>query len=254
MKIIQRDKNTLVVRPGGGFLILFGLIFIAAGLFTMASMCTEYRLVCDRAPNGRAQCRLNKNLLGVTLEEEALDTLQGARLDSHRGSKSTTYEIVLIMPGGEKTVGMSSNVDVRGQQRFVETVNTFVQYPNLTQLDVTYGGIKMIWFGAIFFAVGSLVAIFGLQTQFTTWTFDRLQGTLVRRSETLLGIRTSEYALRDVTEAQVTWSRGSRGSRTYRVELIMRDETTVPLTSFYSSGYNGKERAAATINEFLQLQ
>ncbi len=109
----------------------------------------------------------------------------------------------------------------------------------------------MIWFGVIFCVLGLLVSISGLQSTFTTWVFDRMQGTVVRRSETLLGIKTNEYALRDIAEAQVTWTSGRRGGRTSRVELVMRDETVVPLTSFYSSGHGDKQNAAAIINLFL---
>lgn len=149
---------------------------------------------------------------------------------------------------------MSSNLDIQGQQHFVETVNAFVQYPNLTQLDVAHSGIKIIWFGAIFLSVGLLVTIFSLQAQFTPWTFDRLQGTLVRRSETIFGVKVNEYTLRDITEAYVTMTRSRRSGRTFRVELMLRDETSVPLSMWYSSGQRDKERAAAIINQFLQRQ
>ncbi len=268
MKIVHRDEDTLVLRPGGAGSILFGLIFVIAGLGVVLLTSIEYRLSCQRA-SGQAQCQLSQGLFGFALQSEPVNGLRGARLDSRestshsngRRSTSIVYQVVLITASGERRVGSSSNIDVAGQTRFVENTNTFVQRPNLTSLDIAYGGAKLWWFGAIFVLAGLVVAVLGLQATFTTWTFDRAQNTFVQRSETLLGVKVRESALQDLADVQVATSRGAssyshrshhRSGPTYRVELVFSDGNVIPLTLWYSSGYQDKERTAAVIREFLQ--
>lgn len=131
-------------------------------------------------------------------------------------------------------------------------MNLFVQSPNLSHLDVAHGGGNQLWFGTLFFLAGAAVSVIGVQARFTTWTFDRYQSLITHRRETLRGVKINEYALRDIANVQITYSRSSKGSKTYRVELETRDGENIPLTSWYSSGYKNKERAADVIRAFLQ--
>ncbi len=256
MKIVYRDENALILRPGEVLvLILFGIIFMGVGVLTIGAMCTEYRLNCARMPNRQIQCRLIRSLFGGTLKEEPIGALLGARLNiSSHGNKSDTYQVVLIAADGERRLGVSTNVNYNQQQKFIEAVNIFLQFPNLSNLDVAVGGIGDLWFGMFFFLPGAALFVWGLQARFTTWIFDRMQGTIIYRSETLFGIKTKEYALRDIIEVQIAMSRGRRGGATYRVEMWTRSGTMIPMSLWYSSGRSSKEYAAAVIREFLLLK
>ncbi len=274
MKIVSRDSEKMVLRPEGTILaILFGLVFVVAGLGIVALTSIEYRLSCDRVSGGQAQCRLSQGLFGIALKQESVNGLRGARLDSRESTSrsngrtrtTTVYQVVLITANGERWVGASGNIDVAGQERFVGSVDVFAQSPNLTNLDIAYGGAKLWWFGAIFVLVGLIMAVSGLQSMFTTWTFDREQGVLVKRSETLLGIRVYEYALRDVVGVQVASScrtttthagghHHHHSQRVHSLEVSLRNGESIPLTYGNSSGYNDMEHIAMAIREFLQLQ
>jgi len=253
MKIVYRDENTLIVRPGGTlFLILFALIFMGTGALTIYSMCMEHRVICQRMPNRQVQCRLTKTFFGVMLEEEPI-ALLGARLDVSPGYKSDTYQPILITSAGELELGMGSNINYSQQRKFVENVNTFVRSPRLSSLDVMVGGIRNLWFGMIFFLIGAAFFLTGVQARFTRWTFDRMQGTLAYRSETIFGVKTRAYALRDIAGVEVSRSRGYRSGSKYRVKLWTHSGEGSPMTP-WRSGQSDKERAAAAIREFLQLQ
>lgn len=89
---------------------------------------------------------------------------------------------------------------------------------------------------------------------FITWTFDRAQGTLVRRSKTIFGVKAIESTLSDIVEAQVTRMRNPRGGGSFCVEQKLKDRTSIPLGSWRSLGYKDKARAVVVINEFLQRQ
>ncbi|MBN2004350.1 MAG: hypothetical protein JXA21_13430 [Anaerolineae bacterium] len=253
MKIVRRDENTLILRPGGGQMIMFGLACAAMALLITWLLGLGHRLTCRREPNRQIQCQLTQTLYGFVVKTEPVNGLQRARLDEHEDDDSTTYQIVLSTTSGEKYVGASSNLNVAQKQRFVENTNTFIQYPNLTNLDIESGEAGWImWVNALFIVLGIVVIVAGLQAMFTTWTFDRTKGTLVQREETILGVKMYEYALRDIAGAHVASPRSGQSGGISRVELKLRDGTLIPMSSWNNGGYGSKERAARAIREFMQ--
>lgn len=253
MKVIFQDEHTLMLRPGDfWFLWLFGLIFGGVGLLLMGLLGSENRLTCERAPRGAITCQLTRTLLGLELENEPLNDLRGARLSISHSSDNDTYRVVLLTAAGERDFTPYGSSGYNAHNRIVEDINTFMQHPTLSRLEVSQGGVKDMWAGALFFLIGSGVTIGGIQMYFTTWTFDRLQGLVTHRRETLFGVKIAEYPLRDITGAGVGSSRSSRGGTVFRVELTTRNGDPIPMTRMYSSGKSGKERAAQVIGAFLQ--
>ncbi|HNT74855.1 MAG TPA: hypothetical protein PKH77_07535 [Anaerolineae bacterium] len=253
MNILHQDDHTLILRPGDFWLLLLaGLVFGGIGLLLVGMTGTESRLACERAPRAAIACRLTRTLLGLELDKEPLNDLQGARLHVSHRSKRDTYRVILITAAGERNFTPYGSSWYNTHNRIVTDINTFMKSPNLSQLDVSQGGVKDMWIGAIFFLVGGGTFIGCIQMYFTTWTFDRIQGLVTHRRETLLGVKIAEYPLRDITGAQVGWSRSSKGGITYRVELLTREGAPIPMTHMYSTGKSGKDRAAQVISAFLQ--
>lgn len=55
MKTVRRDENLPILRPGGGELILAGLVCAAIGLLITWLLGLEHRLMCWREPNRQVQ-------------------------------------------------------------------------------------------------------------------------------------------------------------------------------------------------------
>jgi len=253
MNILHQDDHTLILRPGDFWLLLLaGLVFGGIGLLLVGMMGTENRLTCERPPRGAIACRLTRTLLGLELDKEPLNDLQGARLHVSHSSKSDTYRVILITATGERDFTPYGSSGYSRHDRIVTDINTFMKSPNLSQLEVSQGGVRDMWVGALFFLIGGGMLIGGIQMYFTTWTFDRIQGLVTHRRETLLGVKVAEYPLRDIMGAQIGRSYSRRGGTTYRVELLTRDGESIPMTRMYSSGESSKDRAAQVISAFLQ--
>ncbi len=96
--------------------------------------------------------------------------------------------------------------------------------------------------------------LFGLLGS-TQYIFDRGAGSLEISSKGLFGSKRREYPLAEITGATVqqeSYARNPRpGEATYRIELVRRDGTRLPLTTLYTSGKAGKDMIAAKIHVFL---
>lgn len=251
------DEKTLVLCPGGAKYAVLGAISIVIALCLTLPMATKHHLTCNRTPGQQAQCQLTQTLLGVEIEKESVQGLRSARLDrreqtDRNGNVYSNYQIILSTSGGPKPIGEESS-NAQHLQSFVEEVNAFTQRQNLTQLDVSIGSESIfLWFCGIFILVGIGLIIMGVQTMFTTWTFDKTKNTFVQRSETLLGIKVKEYPLQDVFDVRLNPSpRGSGYYNFSRIELEFRDGSTLPATPWINTESGNKERAIAAIRAFL---
>jgi len=107
------------------------------------------------------------------------------------------------------------------------------------------------WPGAISFLIGAPMA---LLSSALTVTADRPSGTLTLLYRSLLRSLTKEYPLTEIASVEVDSSRSSSSSgssTTYRLTLLLTSGNRVPLRSYYSSGYNEKERKARQLREFM---
>ncbi len=98
--------------------------------------------------------------------------------------------------------------------------------------------------------MGTLGALLGLLPATHTFAFSRAERRLVVVRQRLGRTTREEYPLRDVASAYVDASKSNEGD-TWRVVVQLADGQTVPVTSYYSSGYESKRRAADRMREFL---
>jgi hypothetical protein len=89
--------------------------------------------------------------------------------------------------------------------------------------------------------------LYGVQTYYTTWTFDRLSGLLTHRKP---GLQAKVYALDDIRDALLD-SR-MRRSVAYRVVLEMSDSKWVPLCAF--GALDSQVEAHMAIRGFLGME
>lgn len=101
--------------------------------------------------------------------------------------------------------------------------------------------------GASMATVGALM---GLLPATHTFAFSRSEHRLIVVRQRLGRVTREEYPLRDVASAFVDSSRSSDGD-TWRVVVQLADGQIIPVTSYYTSGYDSKKIAADRIQEFV---
>lgn len=101
--------------------------------------------------------------------------------------------------------------------------------------------------GAVMTTLGALM---GLLPATHTFAFSRRERRLVVVRQRLGRVTREEYPLRDVASAFVDSSKSSDGD-TWRVVVQLADGQTIPVTSYYTSGYDSKKLAADRITDFV---
>ena len=255
MKIIRYDEDVLQLRPTTGIILaLVGLLLMLGGIVAFFFLGQTSTLVCERFLAGRASCTLQKTLLGLTLSEKPIEALRGARVEAYEDSEGDeTYKVILMTARGEIPFAGYSSSGYNQKERIAGEVNDFVRDATRPTLHISQSGGVGTILVVVFGVFGLVMGIGGLRSYFTTWTFDRTSGLLTRRRERLTGVRIEEYPLRDIVNVRLDESTDSDGT-TYRIEIDISGGNTLPMTSWYSSGRAGKEKAIALIREFLNLK
>jgi hypothetical protein len=263
LKIIHCDRNRLVLRQGGlwwtapvgGFLITLFL-----GMLWMASSST--RLTCMRAPDTLMQCHKTHYFLNIPHDTEDIGPLRGARMTrsyvhSRRGGSRTVTGIILITAADTQSLGPHEAPDYYPDGQIVNAINTFVQTPHSTHLDVMLDEVTNIGAEIAFITLmlSSVIAIALAQEYYylTRWTFDRERKQVIHRHGNGRQVKTDIYQLRDIANVQVAELDIPQSAPTYRVELITYDRNTIPLLLGYSNRAGEKKRVAEAIREFLQV-
>jgi hypothetical protein len=106
--------------------------------------------------------------------------------------------------------------------------------------------------GAACLAIGLLIfAAFG---GVSTCVLDRERGTVTLKYRSLFRAKTQEYPLTDIASVEIGRSRkDSEGHSSFRVELALTSGERIPLTPYYSSGWNARHARAERLRAFLGL-
>lgn len=107
-------------------------------------------------------------------------------------------------------------------------------------------------FGAGFVLAGT-VLILGFANTVTS-EFNRTTGRYRRSTRGILRNSETFLSLADIVDVRVDASGSGNPSRAYRVVLALKGGKDFPLTPSYSSGKADKERLAATVRQFLNLE
>lgn len=253
MKIVQHNDNILQFRPRGGwFVLLMGALLIVTTPVWLVLFGQTTQLTCERTTAGSPRCRLSKSIFGVALRDDPIEALQGARVAESRDSDGDLmYKLVLDTGAGSVPFTNASSSSYNPKARRAADINNFVADTSVSSLTVESGGaIGWIVSGVLgLMGVGLLFG--GMQMSSTVWTFDRTQNAIVKERHGLAGSKAWQYDLAEIQDALVTESRDSDGDRTYRVELVSRQGQRIPMTSWYSSGYQKKEDIVRVIRRFL---
>ncbi len=253
MKIVHQDTSVLQLRPRGGWiLLLIGALMLVTTPVWLVFLGQSTHLECERTSAEQSTCRLTRTILNITTNDRPLEGLTGAQVSQSTDSDGDTmYRVVLETAAGDVALTSSRSSNRSPHDARADEINRFLADANMPSLTLTVSGtIGWIVSGVLALVeVGLFIA--GIQAMSTTWTFDKTQGTIIKYRRGLTGPRGWQYDLREINGAIVSHSRDSDGDTTYRVELVTEQGQRIPMTSWYSSGYTGKERTATVIQQFL---
>jgi hypothetical protein len=253
MKIHYQDDRLLQLRPQGGWVILLiGVVVVLSAPLWIWLMGQSTTLSCERVPSERPQCRLSRDVLGFSISDKPLEALAGAHMAQSTDSDGDTMYRLMI-EAGDQVIPLTNHTSSSYSRKAsaVEDIQRYLADTSIQSLTVRDAGTVGLVVSGIFLLIGAGLGIGGVHSLSTLWTFDRDQDAIVKYRRTLFGPRTWQYTLSDIVDVVVRTSRDSDGDRTYRVELYTAQGQQIPMTSWYSSGYRGKQRTADAISAFI---
>lgn len=252
MDILYHTDEVLDLRPRYWRLFLLsGVLFLTMGFVTFLLFGQVAVLECTRTQISKPSCVLSHTLVGFTFKEQAVPGLNRARInESIDSDDDATYKIFLETDNGDIPLTFYYSSGKSEKQAAVTEINTYLVDREEQILDVQYRfGNGLMPLISIILSVPSIVI--GLMVKGTVWHMSKTERVITHYRKGFSGTKVTEYNLDEVTGAVVTSSRDSDGDRTYRIQYTTRSGDSIPMTSWYSSGYKKKSETAALINAFL---
>lgn len=253
MEVLNYTDEVLELRPRlWRIFLIMGLVFVLVGFAVFFFLGQVASLDCSRIEAGTPDCHLTQSLLGFTIKEQHIEKLIDARVVENRDSDGdATYKIILETREGNIPLSTYTSSGKQNMMNIVAEITTFLQKSQEQSLSVHYGGRSSQIMPLVFLLVGLVEVIFGILARKSVWQFNKSENLATHYRQGLSGMRVSQYTLDEITDAMVTSSRDSDGDRTYRIDLITKSGELIPMTSWYSSGYDRKQETAVLIREFI---
>lgn len=254
MKITRPSASVLVLNSFSPlalmFGILFGLAFVGSGLFVISRGKLAV-LSCSRLSPEPPVCTLEEKQLWGSQRFE-LGVLQGAQLQENWGDETDTYAVLIQSSSGTRQLNVATSAYSFHRQA-VNQINQFVDNPAQPNLRIQQDHrLLLTVFGGAFLVVGLFVWVGVIS--FSTFRFDKGQGTLTVHTISLLQNKLTTYQLRDIRKVIVEESTDSDGDPVFGVSLILANHPDINLTRFKTSGIQDKQALASTIQSFLGLR
>lgn len=149
--------------------ILFGLIFMAGGIFSIFIFSQIGEISCIQLEPSTLTCTQTKKLLGlVTMSEEQLPTLQGAHLSESCDEDGCSYRVDLETMGG--TIPLANYYTggigaYKQQSDKVDRINAFLADQEEIELVLDTGLSEQLlsFLPLLFIVIGGVVFISGLR-------------------------------------------------------------------------------------------
>jgi len=248
MKIIRHDQNHIAVHSNPVWMWIMGLVFVAFAVVGVLFLGSQSTFTCVRSEGA---CNFEqKTLLNTKTRPIPLEQLISAEIYTSTDSDgSDTYKVVLNTTNGTIPLTSYSSSGYKSHQRIADQINEFLANTGTSSLEVRQDSRMLLYIlSAVFGGIGLLMV---LLTSRVAIDLDRTKGLAIIRRTSLITSSTDEILLGDLAGAEVESSRGRDGT-TYRVALVQRSGQRTPLTSYYSSGFKGKQDLADEINRFLK--
>ncbi len=169
MKNVEQTPNPLSLQPNNLMMamwtVLFGSVFVVAGLAAMVFFGELATLTCQRLEPTQGSCQfVRSGLLGSDETTIPLNQLQSAKVDVIASSKGDTYRVVLLTDGGKVPFTTASSSGAEGKQKNADRINAFIGNSGKTSLRVQQDDRWFAYpFGGIFVLLGGGVVLGSLR-------------------------------------------------------------------------------------------
>lgn len=159
---LRLQENNLMTATGP---VLFGSVFVVAGLAAMVFFGELATLTCQRLEPTQGSCQfVRSGLLGSDETTIPLNQLQSAKVDVNESSKGDTYRVVLLTDGGKVPFTSAWSSGAVEKQKNADGINAFIGNPGKTSLRVQQDDRWFAYpFGGIFILLGSGVVLGSLR-------------------------------------------------------------------------------------------
>jgi hypothetical protein len=250
MKLTKFDQNHIAIRSNPVGMWIMGIVFVGFAVVAVLFLGAKSTLECSRSGQNQGACVLTQqSFVKTTTKNIPLTQMVAAGVHTSQDSEGDeTYKVVLQTSGGTIPLTSYSSSGYASHQRIADQINTFLADTSIANVEVKQDSRLLLnILGAVFGGVGLLLI---LLTSRQTIDLDRGKGLVTLQKSSLITKSSDEIMFGDLAGAEVEQSSSSDGN-TYRVALVQRNGQRTPLTSFYSSGYQGKQDLANEINRFL---
>lgn len=254
MKITRQTASVLELNTFSPltlvFGILFGLAFVGSGSFVI-SQGKSAVLSCSRLSPEPPVCTLQERQLWGSRRSE-LGILQGAQLQENWGDDTNTYAVLIQSSSGTRQLNVATS-NYGFHRQAVSQINRFVDNPAQPNLRIQQDKrLLLTLFGGAFLVAGIFIWV-GM-ISFSTFRFDKVQGTLTVHTISLLQNKLTEYRLRDIRKVIVEEDSDSDGDPVFGVSLVVLNHPKIELFRHKTAGIQEKETLADTIHSFLGLR
>ncbi|HAT6978881.1 TPA: hypothetical protein F8R96_03995 [Legionella pneumophila] len=245
---ISTNKMRLIISMWP--IYLFAVLFLVASLFTTLILMMEYTLVCKNKQYHLAkECVLQSNVYNLYHSSTGLGDLKAAVVKSSRSSKGNTlYYIDLLTDKGSVNLTGSSSSGRSDKDIVANRINNYISNSLETTFKVSYPASWWMYGLSGFFLV---VGVFLLTVRGAIIDFDRILKTIAIKRKGLFKTEETKLSFSDVDKIIVEESLGSRGTKTYRLAIALKDKAPLPLVTTYDSSFSKKEMIAKQLNQFI---
>ncbi|HHL3492542.1 TPA: hypothetical protein ACQ53F_001375 [Legionella pneumophila] len=229
---------------------LFAVLFLIAGAFTIAVLMMKYTIDCKEKQHHLARgCVLHSNVYNLYHSSTDLGDLKAAVVKSSRSSKGNTlYYIDLLTDKGSVNLTGSSSSGRSDKDIVANRINNYISNSLETTFKVSYpASWWMYGLSGVFLVVG----VFLLTVRGAIIDFDRILKTIVIKRKGLFKTEETKLSFSDVDKMIVEESIGSRGAKTYRLAITLKDKPPLPFVTTYDSSLAKKEKIANQLNQFI---
>ncbi len=251
MKIDTIGANKIRLTISQWVLHSLGILILIGSFFAVSLLMLEYTIVCKgKQLNSANSCFLESNIFNLYRSTTSLGTLKGAFVQSERGSKGgTVYSVNLVTSNGNINLTDGSSSGRSNKDIAAEAINTYISKGLDTHFKVPY---PTAWWIYALAAIFPLLGIYLLTVRGASIDFNRMIKTIVITRKGLFHTDEQRLSFSDVDAVIVQESRGSKGRKTYRLALALKDKPPLPLVETYNSSLNKKERITKQLNDFMQ--
>ncbi|WP_298627057.1 hypothetical protein [uncultured Legionella sp.] len=251
MKIYTIGANRIRLIISQWILHLLGILILIGSFLAISFLMLEYTIFCkDKQLNSANNCSLERSLFNVYRSTTHLGTLKSAYVQSGQGSKGgTVYSVTIVTDNNTVSLTGGSSSGRKNKDIAADAINTYISKSLDTHFKVPY---PTPWWVYALVAIFPLLGIFLLTARGAIIDFNRLLKTIVIERKGFFHTDKQQVPFSEVDRVIIEEHPGSKGGKTYRLALALKDKPPLPLIETYDASLSKKERIAKQLNDFIR--